>query len=130
MIPRLPPFLLIALGSASAFGIKKLLDNLETKAIAGSPEQQQQAVRRLQMTRRIGWLAAGSVLVTVGYYGYHSWKERPSPSVTVDNDPSFYENQYATRDKHNKETDKILEEKERQKEALNLQRLQHEYTSK
>ncbi|CAO3651286.1 unnamed protein product [Cunninghamella blakesleeana] len=132
MIPRLPPIILLAIGSAAVAGAKKLIDNLETKAIVGSPEQQQQAIRRLQTTRRIGYVAAGSILFSVGYYGYHSWKERPSPStVKVDkDDPNFHENQYAIRDKHNKENDRIFEEMERQKEANNLKRLQHEYIDK
>lgn len=69
MIPRLPPIILLAISGAVVAGAKKLLDNLETKAIAGSPEQQQQAIKRLQMSRRIGYVAAGSILFSVGYYG-------------------------------------------------------------
>lgn len=67
MIPRLPPLLLAAIGSASIYGIKYAMDRFETKAI-GSGQDFEKILKYRQKVKRVGIAAAVSGVILAGYF--------------------------------------------------------------
>ncbi|CAO3588860.1 unnamed protein product [Absidia cylindrospora] len=127
MIPRIPPALLVMLGSASLYGVKYFLDKTERKALTGSSEQAEQAKRHLRYVRNSGRLAVGSLAVYAGYYAYRSIQERPTPSSVTKEEADFHDNQYSNRDNTYKKNVSSIEEKRRLDEEARLKKLQQEY---
>jgi hypothetical protein len=71
MIPRLPPLVLAAIGSASVYGIKYVLDRLEPKAI-GPPGSSDHFEKVLKYRRNVKWAGRAAAVSGVIYAGYWS----------------------------------------------------------
>jgi hypothetical protein len=71
MIPRLPPLVLAAIGSASIYGIKYVLDRLEPKAI-GPPGSSDHFDKVLKYRRNVKWAGRAAAVSGVIYAGYWS----------------------------------------------------------
>ncbi|KAI8377617.1 uncharacterized protein BYT42DRAFT_570984 [Radiomyces spectabilis] len=131
MLPRLPPLLLAALGGASIYGIKWVLDKMEPKALGppGSSEHAERVYKYRQNVRRVGMAAAASGIVYGAYWLYESRVHRPTPAVsseTTDGNDTFYNDQYSSRERRFREESEKMKAKQRQKEEELQRQLESE----
>ncbi|KAG0173448.1 hypothetical protein DFQ28_008399 [Apophysomyces sp. BC1034] len=126
MIPRLPPLLLAALGGASIYGIKAVLDKLEQKQI-GPPGSSEHAERKIQFrktTGRIGMAMAAAGLIYAGFWVYNERVTRPTPSsAAAGSRDRFYEDQYSDRDERLRDDIKKINDEQHNREDKVRQRL-------
>ncbi|KAI7867170.1 hypothetical protein BDF14DRAFT_1882034 [Spinellus fusiger] len=131
MSPQLPLKFLILLGSASIYGLNKLLDNLEHKTIAHHSPPLQSPPRPYSKSRLGTAAVAATGLFSAGYWLYTHYSHRPSPGISTStsiNTTAFYQDQHSTREaKWRKEAD-LLRQKDLQQEKAVQQRLMKSHT--
>ncbi|KAI8644813.1 hypothetical protein BD408DRAFT_441368 [Parasitella parasitica] len=127
MIPRLPPLVLAFVGGASIYGIKFILDRIETKAIGppGSAEHFEKVLKYRQNVKRVAIASAASGAIYGAYCIYDARQHRVSPAVNQD----FYQDQYSERDRRFQAENIQRQIAQREKELVAKQHLEQEVTA-
>ncbi|CEP10795.1 hypothetical protein [Parasitella parasitica] len=131
MIPRLPPLVLALLGGASVYGIKFILDRIETKAIGppGSTEHFERVLKYKQNVKRLAIASAISGAIYGAHWIYDARLHRTSPAVLSNKSQEFYQDQYSERDKRF-QAEKLQQQiAQREKELVAKQHLEQEVTA-